>query len=178
MACQSDPFCCQRYGCGGPPPCHPLPCLPLCPVTPELPGSATFQATAQANQSLTAATATQVLFQYPTVGNAVAYTPFTSVFQAPSSGLFRFTVILAWRAVATGNSLQLSLNVAGLNALTTTSFYTLGLTPNQATAALDGIVALLAGQTVTVQALGSAASTVLGQVPAPTALSWFAGNRV
>jgi hypothetical protein len=119
-----------------------------------------------------------LLFQYPTVGNAVVYTPFTSVFQAPSSGLYRFTVNVAWSAVATGNSLQLSLNVAGLNVLTTTSFYTLGLTPNQATASLDGIVALSAGQTVTVQALASAATTVLGQVPAPTALTWFAGNQV
>jgi hypothetical protein len=179
MACQSDPFGCQRYGCCAPaccptPSCCSIPCvLPPSPL-PALPASAAFQATASANQSLTAATAAQLLFQYPTSANALVYTPYTSVFQAPTSGAYLFTVNVAWTSATAGNLLTLSLNVAGLNVLSTTNY---GVITIQNNAVLTGVVTLAAGQTVTVQAISTAASTVLGQVPAPTSLTWFGGSR-
>ena len=182
MACQSEPFACQRYGCCTPTCCpsQPIcavPCpMPSPPLPPHpLPPSAAFQAASPSNQTLLANTTSQLLFQYSTAGNAAVYTPYTSIFQAPTAGMYLFSMNIAWNSTTTGAALTLSLNVAGLNVLSTTNFNTL---INQSDAFLTGIVALAAGQTVTVQALCSAGATVLGQVPSPTSLSWFSGTRV
>lgn len=175
MACQSDPFCCQRFPCCAAPTCT-VPCVLPHPVPPPAPPpSAAFQAAAAANQSLAAGVAAQLLFQYPTTANALVYTPLTSVFQAPTSGAYLFTANVAWSSATAGAVLTLSLNVAGLDVLSTTSIApTVGVS---AVAALSGVVTLAAGQVVTLRASCPNAATVLGQVPAPAALTWFGGAR-
>ena len=180
MACQSDPFGCQRYGCCtpscfSPQPVCPIPCGPApVPFVPPPPPTA-FQAASSADQALTAGVAAQLLFQYPTTANTLVYTPYTSVFQAPSGGAYLFTVNVAWTSATAAAVLTLYLNVAGLNVLATTSYAALAGT--QTTATLAGVVTLAAGQTVTVQASCPVAATIQGQVPAPTSLSWFGGSR-
>ena len=178
MACQSDPLSCQRYGCCPAPTCCPttctLPCVPQ-PPTPSPPPFAAFQAAASADQALAAGVTTQLLFQYATSANALVYTPFTSVFQAPTNGAYAFTVNLTWTGAAAGSVLSLYLNVSGLNVLASTSTAFAAATATGAS--LSGVVTLAAGQVVTVQALSAGAATTKGQVPAPTAISWFGGTR-
>lgn len=180
MACQSNPYSCQRYDYCAAPACCPapictLPCTAPLPPPPSPPPTAAFQAAASADQTLVAGVATQLLFQYATSANAHVYTPFTSVFQAPANGAYSFFANVTWTAAGAGSVLTLYLNVAGLNVLASTSITPAAATPT--TAVLSGVVTLAAGQVVTLQASCPVGATIKGQVPAPTAISWFGGSR-
>ena len=166
---------CVSLSVCSPSPSCTLPCLVSPPAPPLPPPFAAFQAAASSDQALVAGVTTQLLFQYATSANPLVYTPFTSVFQAPSNGAYLFTTNVTWTGAAAGSVLTLYLNVSGLNALASTSIAPAAATATNA--ALSGVVTLAAGQVVTLQASCPDAATIKGQVPAPTAISWFGCSR-
>lgn len=164
LACAPSPSC--AWPCPAPPPA----CVTCC-VPPPVP--ATFQAALPSSLSLTATQDTQVVFSFPMTANPVAYTPFTGIFQAPTSGNYFFSATVSWSSVAANSPLQLSLAVSGQKAVTATA---LGQ-PTLQSATVSGILSLAAGQTVVVLANSAGAATIQGSLPNPAVSSWFSGSR-
>lgn len=169
--CQANCPCVQPpASCPAPWPCPSAPpCLQPCPIP------VTFQAAAVSNTVLTAGLDQTLAFTYALTANP-AYTPFTSIFQAPTAGAYLFSANVLWSSPVANGTLSLSLVVGGQKALTSTSVAGAVVGTAQS-AVLTGVLSLAAGQIVTVVANSSAASTVLGALPSPAITTWFAGTR-
>jgi C1q domain len=133
-----------------------------------------FQAAATGNVSLTAGVDATLPFAFPQTSNP-SYNPITGIFQAPTAGTYFFTASVTWTSTVANGTLALSLVVGGQKAVTATSLVPVAGTGQ--TAAVSGVLSLATGQTVQVVARPSAASTALGALPSPAAISWFAGSR-
>jgi hypothetical protein len=116
-----------------------IPCILPVPPLQTPPSSDSFQAAASEDQVLTLGVAEQLLFQFATTPNALAYSPYASFFRAPTSGTYFFMVVVAWFCTSAGVVLTLSLNVAGLIVLSSSSFNHLG---EVNTAVLSGMVTM------------------------------------
>ena len=172
---------CAASGCNGcscpcppPPPCscyNPYtPCPPPCPAPPPA-----FKASALTNATLPANTNQQVLFPQVILANP-AYVASVSAFQAPATGTYSFTASVTWSTSAAATLFTLSLlknqSATGLMATTTSNAignYVTGIT---------GCLALVAGDTVTVNGLANFAITIVGNNPFPAPLTSFQGFRV
>ena len=175
FACNPIPCCSHADGSHHPVTKCPTQCscsIPSCAVSSLV--SATFQATSVVDIQLVPNVDAQVTFSFPLVANPTVFVPFTSIFQAPTTGVYLFNANVTWKSTVVNQSMALSLSVGGQKVLTSTS-----LSPalGTQTATLTGLLSLTAGQTVVVLVNSSNIATILGGLPRPASLTWFSGTR-